>query len=170
MADAVMLSGETANGKYPLEAVQVLDRSVRAVERWQSKGQRWGLPLEDKESHATRTASLANATSLLTGDLDAQAVVVLTRTGTTARWVCSMRPRAPVLALTHNEACSRRMSFDWGARAEIGAAPDSGDRSAFARAAVKRLGMAKPGDHILLVWDIGPPGTVTAPTVSILKV
>jgi pyruvate kinase len=170
MADAVMLSGETANGKYPLEAVQTLDRAVRAVERFQSKSQSWGKPLVDAESHATRTAALAHATSLLTGDLDVRAVVVLTRTGATARWVSSMRPRAQVLALTHSAEACRRMAFNWGARAEATPAPESTARGNFARAAVQRLGMAKPGERVLLVWDVGAPGTITAPTVSVLQV
>jgi pyruvate kinase len=107
---AVMLSGETAVGKYPIETIRVIDRIARAVEPAMT------VPGSYLETH--RTTSIPQAlsdTACEIGELlSAAAIVVLTETGRTARQVSNNRPRRPVIAASENVHTCRRLALDWG--------------------------------------------------------
>lgn len=115
-ADAAMLSGETAAGQYPLQAVQTMDRVLREVEshQWRS-GAFTPEPIADRGSktHFIRE-SMAHAAVQLAHDLDLEAIVVPTHTGTTARIVAAHRPRAPAIGACSDARVCRRMSLHWG--------------------------------------------------------
>src|SRR5215212_3334260 len=106
---AVMLSGETAVGDYPLEAVGVMDRIARAVEP--SLGYRHQLP------EATEDPTIGNAMSNAACDiaeaLGASALLVPTFTGRTASAVARLRPRRPIVALTHKKWSVHQMAIEW---------------------------------------------------------
>jgi pyruvate kinase len=107
---AVMLSGETAVGEYPLEAVSTMDRIARAVEP--SLGYRHQIP------EATEDPTIGNAMSNAACDiaeaLGARAMLVPTFTGKTASAVARLRPRRPIVALTHQAWALRQMALEWG--------------------------------------------------------
>ncbi len=164
--DAVMLSAETASGRFPAESVATMDRVLRLVEGYQWQRGQHGHVADAPHLHGVLPPSVAlsRATSLLSGDLGVRAVVVLTRSGTTARLVSAARPAAPVVALSGDEAMCRRLNLLWGVVPER--LPDAKPDDAVAVA--RRMGLANPGEPVLLVWDAsGEPGA-SRPTVSIL--
>lgn len=109
--DAVMLSGETASGRHPIEAVRVMDRIIRAAEsepRYQAvKSECPGRPMSIPDAMCTAAASASAA-------LQASVLAVFSESGTTARLVSKHRPYAPIVAFTPHEAARRRMALFWG--------------------------------------------------------
>lgn len=121
---AVMLSGETAVGKWPVESIRMLDRIARAVEP--------AMAAPDTYLHAHRTTSVPQAladTACEIGELlDVAAIVVLTETGRSARQVSRNRPRRPVIAASRDVHACRRLALDWGTvPVYIRELPESGD-------------------------------------------
>jgi pyruvate kinase len=107
---AVMLSGETAVGEYPVNAVATMDRIARAVEP--SLGYRHQLPEADTDP--TVGQAMSNAACDLAESLQASAMLVPTFSGRTASSVARLRPRRPVVGLTHHEYAWRQMAVEWG--------------------------------------------------------
>ena len=115
-ADAVMLSGETAAGDYPLETVRTMDRILREVEahQWQ-QGMFAEQPIAARGSktHFIRE-SMAHAATQLARDMELEAIVVPTHTGTTARIMSAHRPLAPTVGVCSSAGVCRRMALHWG--------------------------------------------------------
>ena len=107
---AVMLSGETAVGDYPIESVATMTRIARAVEP--SLGYRHQLP--EAEEQPTVGQAMSNGACDLAEVLQAAAILVPTFSGRTASAVARLRPRRPVLGLTHHEYAWRQMAIEWG--------------------------------------------------------
>ncbi len=110
--DALMLSGETAVGKYPVEAVETMARIISDAEAHALK---WGFrpPHPPREDHDNAIATTHAARSLAQ-DRDVRAIAVFTRSGRTARLMASTRPHVPVLAFTPEPATYRRLALYWG--------------------------------------------------------
>ncbi|MFQ5913962.1 MAG: pyruvate kinase [Nitrospinota bacterium] len=107
--DAVMLSGETAAGRYPVEAVTMMSRIIQETER-SSDG-----PFRDFPDRSfSPSTAVAAAACQAARDVSARAIIAFTRSGWTARWVSKHRPRVRLLAYTPDEAVLRRLSLDWG--------------------------------------------------------
>ncbi|MDQ7076041.1 MAG: pyruvate kinase [Gammaproteobacteria bacterium] len=115
-ADAVMLSGETAMGKYPLQAVQTMDRVLRETERhqWQSRQFGPGLNNVSDEQHFPLRTAVAHAVVSLAEDLKLQGLVIPTQSGTTARVLAAERPTAPLMGVCSSAIQQRRLSLLWG--------------------------------------------------------
>ena len=110
--DAVMLSGETAIGDYPVEAVKMMDAIVREAE---SQFAHWGHTAEVETSTTRDDArSLTRAARELAHDRDVAAIAVFTQTGRTAVLMSKVRPRVPIFAFTPEESTYRRLSMYWG--------------------------------------------------------
>ena len=107
---ALMLSGETAVGEFPIEAVATMDRIARAVEP--SLGYRHEMPEASEEP--TVGQAMSNAACDLAEALGAAAILVPTFTGRTASAVARLRPRRPIVGLTHHEYACRQMALEWG--------------------------------------------------------
>jgi pyruvate kinase len=107
---AVMLSGETAVGEYPIHAVGTMDRIARAVEP--SLGYRHQLPEAGEEPTVGQATS--NAACDLAESLQASALLVPTFSGRTASVVARLRPRRPIVGLTHHDYAWRQMAVEWG--------------------------------------------------------
>ena len=107
---AVMLSGETAVGDYPVQAVAFMDRIACAVEP--SMGYRHELP--EANDDPTIGGAMSNAACDLAEALRAKAILVPTFTGRTASAVARLRPRRPIVALTHVDWAIRQMALEWG--------------------------------------------------------
>jgi pyruvate kinase len=115
--DAVMLSGETARGAYPLEAVEVMATIAREVEHQYPHGALKARRLEQAEIGVGEM--IAEAAARATEYLDLKLIVVGTTTGNTARYVSSFRPGARIVALTPLEAVARQMALVWGVEAMV---------------------------------------------------
>lgn len=110
--DAVMLSAETASGRYPVEAVRVMDRIIRAAEQEAEPGVlREAEPAAPAASFPEAMCAAACSAGAAIG---ADAVVVFTESGATARLISKQRPAAPVVAFTPSELVRRRMALYWG--------------------------------------------------------
>ena len=109
--DAIMLSGETAAGKYPVEAVKVMASIAKRIEQTLD----YDRMLKEKGSkNVTVTDAISHATCTTAVDLNASAIITSTSSGYTAKMVSRFRPQAPIIAATSNEAVMRRLALTWG--------------------------------------------------------
>jgi pyruvate kinase len=106
--DAVMLSAETATGAYPIEAVQMMVRIALETEA----GDRTARQPQCK--HLTQAHAVSHAARALTEEASVQAIVVFTRSGTSAHLISKDRPRTPILAYTPSERVYRQLALWWG--------------------------------------------------------
>jgi pyruvate kinase len=115
-SDAVMLSAETASGKYPVEAVRMMARIVYTAEaNSQHVSHEWEREPFRKDSETDEfTDALAGAANYAAEQLDAKYVVVFTQTGFAARLMSKFRPKVPIIALTPSSWVARRMNLLWG--------------------------------------------------------
>jgi len=112
--DAVMLSGETAAGKYPMEAVNVMDRICRSIEEkrpqlYNSLGYR---KPEWKEKQVIE--SLAYSCVTIADNVEAKAISTITHSGNTARRIAKFRPKVPIVAFTESQKVRRQLNLVWG--------------------------------------------------------
>jgi len=115
--DAVMLSGETSVGKYPLEAVQIMDRIVKKVES-EHVGQMRVL----ERPHWTvesKLDALGRAACVLAEQMNAAAIVVVTRSGQTAKILSRYRPQPRIIAITDRPKILRRLNLYWGIKGVV---------------------------------------------------
>ena len=117
--DAVMLSGETAIGEYPIETVEtmatIVDRIEGSEEYAETRDRR--VPAADP---GIRTDAVARSARYLAGDVDAAAIVCLSESGYTARKAAKFRPAVPIVAVTPNDSVRRRLAVSWGVEARYG--------------------------------------------------
>jgi len=118
--DALMLSAETATGKYPVEAVRMMDRIIRHTER-----------MKETESSYIRGDIFAEATAdaacRAAEDINAKALVAFTQSGFTARLLSKFRPKVPIIALTPDERIKNRVCLYWGVTPKIMKLPKTTD-------------------------------------------
>ena len=153
-ADALMLSGETSVGEYPIAAVETMARIVSAAE---SQGF-WGLSSMRRRPE-TRPEAIALNAVRIAEDLHAVALVAFTETGATVRHVAVHRNAIPLLAFTSRPEVRSRLSVVWGAETfVVPKASHTDDMVAQADRSLLELGRGKKGDYIVIVAGT-PPGT-----------
>ena len=142
--DAVMLSNETAVGDYPVEAVETMATIARRIER--------DYPLKAIESHLPSTIpnAISAAVSNIARQLDAGAIIPLTKSGSTARNVSKFRPPTPILATTTERSVARRLQLVWGVTPLL---VNNDDRTAktfsIAMQIAQEMGILKQGDLVV---------------------
>lgn len=112
--DAIMLSGETAAGKYPLESVQTMANIAERTE--QSLDYKAILEKGAANKETSVTYAISHATCTTAHDLGASAIITATSSGFTARMVSKFRPKAPIIATTTKEEVLRRLILIWGVK------------------------------------------------------
>jgi pyruvate kinase len=158
-ADAVMLSGETSIGRFPVPAVTTMATIVATTEAGQA-----GLPRELRRpglEHAPRTrgGAIAAAASQVARAVDAKALVAFTTTGDTVRRLARLHCDLPLLAFTPDDAVRHQLTLSWGVEAFL--APLARHTDEMFRqvdSLLLALGRAAPGDHVVVVAG-SPPGT-----------
>jgi pyruvate kinase len=144
---AIMLSAETAIGSYPLEAVETMASIARAVEP--SLGYRHQLP--GAADAPTVGQAMSNAACDLAEALAAKAILVPTFTGRTASAVARLRPRRPIVALTHVVVSLQHMAIEWGVTPlEIPESSDVDDLWRNSIDAARDAGIVSSGDRVVL--------------------
>ena len=146
---AVMLSGETAIGRRPVEAVATMDALARAAESSLSK---FGY-LQQIEPHPSNevTEAVAQASITMANHLKVAAIIALTETGFTSRLISKYRPACPILAITSSAKVVSRLSMNWGVLGLCYQAQGSDeDRILFATKRAKELGYVRQNDLLIV--------------------
>ncbi len=158
-SDAVMLSGETAAGRFPLEAARAMAdiaaKADRALDAWSETA---AFPRASEAWRGSHSGAIAEAVSRMTRTLPIARIVCFTKSGHTARAIARCRPTAPITAVTLTEATARRCALVWGVDVARSAEFHSIDDTVRAvdalmlgnRPAAER-GLAQPGETILIV-------------------
>jgi pyruvate kinase len=163
--DAVMLSAESAAGKYPIESIQMMDRIVREAE---SHFLEWGAEQHVTGFEQSDAASMARAAQSLANDKNVTAVACFTMQGQTAWLMSKIRPRVPVMAFTPELGTARRMAFMWGIRPEVVPFVNSIEEMLdHVDAALMRSQVVQTGDQVVLVCGF-PVGAVRPPNMALL--
>ena len=142
--DAVMLSNETAVGDYPVEAVETMATIARRIER--------DYPLKAIESHLPSTIpnAISAAVSNIARQLDAGAIIPLTKSGSTARNVSKFRPPTPILATTTEKSVARRLQLVWGVTPLLVKSDERTARTfSIAMQIAQEMGILKQGDLVV---------------------
>lgn len=148
--DALMLSGETAVGKYPVKAVEMMVKITVEAEDAAMKQQQFVE--RKKEAPSSFSHAVAFASCAAAGELHAKAVIVFSQSGSTARLVSKLRPSTPIVAFTPLEETKRRLSLVWGVQPfciEFGGHTD--DMICRGEAAMLNNGLAARGDTVVVV-------------------
>ncbi|MFJ7934863.1 pyruvate kinase [Sporosarcina sp. NPDC096371] len=117
-SDAIMLSGETAAGLYPVESVRTMDRIAITTE--DAIDYRSVVSTRRREKHGNMTEAIGQAAAYTAINLKVKAVLAPTESGHTAKMIAKYRPGCPVIAVTSSETCSRKLSLVWGVYPIVG--------------------------------------------------
>lgn len=166
-ADAVMLSGETAAGDYPVQAVTMMNRILERTEG--SELYLEGLNAWRPEHEPNAADAVTAAARLAAQTLSAKVVVSYTHSGSTAMRMARERPAAPLIALTPDQSRARRLSLVWGLHCELTDEPeDLQDMTDEACQRAVAAGFAKSGDRVVMTagYPFGVPGTTNIMRVA----
>ena len=159
--DATMLSGESANGKYPVEAVRAMatiDKNAQALLN------EYGRLDSSSFARTSKTEVVASAVKDATSSMDIKLVVALTESGNTARLISKYRPDADILAVTFDEKTQKSLMINWGVIPVVTEKPAStDDMFEVAEKAALESGLVQSGDNIVIVAGVpvGSGGTNT---------
>ena len=166
--DATMLSGESANGEYPVEAVATMAAiDEKAESSLPYNGRHQDLHFDETDA----TEAVASAVSRIAHSVNAKAIVVSTNSGYTARMVSKYRPEVNILAVTYSERVQRGLTLNYGVLPVVYEAPATIDEMiALAKTAVKEQGLANSGDTIVIAAGVpmsqsGTTNMITVQTV-----
>lgn len=166
---AIMLSGETAAGDYPVEAVKTMaliasttEKDINYVARFEKAGEVSSISITDAISHATVTTA---------HDLDAAAIITVTKTGKTARMISKYRPNCPIVGFSTDETACRQLNMSWGVLPGIVDEQENTDdllNHAVERAV--KYGYVKHGDLVVLTAGVplGVPGATNLLKVQVV--
>ena len=162
---AIMLSGETAAGKYPTESVATMAKIAKTTEKAINYQKRF---LSARFSKASITKAISHATITTATDLDAKTVVAVTQSGHTAYSVSGSRPYCPVIAVTPNEKVFNQLALAWGVEPlECQDMNDAEDMFLKAVSLVLEKGYAKRGDVVVATGNNAPS---ESGTTNVLRV
>jgi pyruvate kinase len=158
-ADAVMLSAESAAGKYPVEAVATMNRIAEEIEN--DPLYRGIIDAQRAEPEATGADAIADAARHIADTLDLAAVICWTSSGSTGMRMARERPRPPIVALSPNIATGRRLAVVWGVHCVV--TEDAHDQDDMVDRACRiafKEGFAKAGQRVIVVAGVplGTPG------------
>jgi pyruvate kinase len=165
-SSALMLSGETAVGAYPVEAVAYMDQIARAVEP--SLGYRHEMPDPSEQPGVGR--AMSNAACDLAETLGAKVILVPTATGRTASAVARLRPHRPIVGLTHNAYAVQQMALEWGViPLLVSEATDVEDLWELSIGAARDAGLVAQGDRIVITagTSVNIPGSTNVIKVDV---
>jgi pyruvate kinase len=163
---AVMLSAETATGNYPVEAVETMARIALAVEP--SMGYRHQMP--EAGEGASVGQAMSNAACDLAESLGARAILVPTFTGRTASAVARLRPRRPIVGLSHHQTAVQQMALEWGVTPVL--MPQTDDVEDLWSRTIEsalRAGLVDSGDRVVLTAGtaVNLPGSTNVIKVDV---
>jgi pyruvate kinase len=151
--DAVMLSGETAMGEFPIEAVKTMVRIAEVVEASGRYGDLvdFGNARQVMPSVGSVPNAIGEAAAAIVRSLPIKAIVAFTQSGSTARLMAHLRPRAPIIGVTPSETIARRLNLVWGVMPML--SPEVDDLRDFeteVRRIVRECDLAHTGDYVVM--------------------
>ena len=151
--DAIMLSGETASGDYPVEAVSTMNRIAQRIE---SSLEYKELYVERGLHHLkSRTRAIAHATVQMAYELDVPAIITPTESGYTTKVVSKYRPKAAIVAYTPSEKALRQLNLRWGVYPVLGSMwSDADEMLSNATAAAVKEGLVQRGDMTIITSGV----------------
>jgi pyruvate kinase len=164
--DAVMLSGETAVGEYPIQAVEMMAKIICQAEAHVDQWGHWHGPVT-QDAREDDTAFMSLAVRELAQDRNVSAIAVFTLSGRTALFVSKTRPRVPILAFTPDHHTYHRLEMYWGVTPYL--VPQSSNMEDMLEdvdTVIKKSGVIKPGQEVALTC--GFPVATTNPTNLVL--
>ncbi len=163
--DALMLSAETASGKYPVESVKMMDRIIREAE---SHFFEWGTEQMVQGFEQSDAASMARAAQALANDKNVTAVACFTTRGRTAWLMSKIRPRVPIMAFTPDSKTYHTLSFLWGVRPQLVPFSNSLEEMIdHVDSELMRSDVVQMGDQVVIVCGF-PVGAVRPPNMALL--
>ena len=165
--DATMLSGESANGKYPLESVTTMATIDKNAQTLLNE---YGRLSSVDYARSSKTEVVASAVKDATNSMDIKLVVTITETGNTARLISKYRPDTDILAVTFDELTQRSLMLNWGVIPVVTEKPAStDDMFEVAEKVALASGLVESGDNIVIVAGV-PVGTGGTNTMRIRTV
>ncbi|MDQ0208100.1 pyruvate kinase [Alkalicoccobacillus murimartini] len=167
--DAIMLSGETAAGDYPTEAVQTMHNIATRTE--QALNYEAILRNKTKEAKPSITSAVGQSVVFTAETLSAAAILTATESGYTARIASKYRPKSPILAVTGNEREFRKLSLVWGVEPLLGSRAGTTDEMLESTVETARAsGLINQGDLVVISAGVpvGEPGTTNLLKVHII--
>jgi pyruvate kinase len=158
--DAVMLSGETATGAYPVRAVQIMERIAREIETAAESG--CNRRQEDSGGRESFAASIGWAAGSMASMTRARAICAFTYSGATARLIANTHPTMEIIGLTPNEIVQRQLNLAWGVEpVRVRPVPGVDEMIAEVERVVLQRGLAGEGDAIVIVagYPLLQPGS-----------
>ncbi len=153
-ADAIMLSGETSVGKYPVKCIEIMDRIAQRVER------SGGANYAEMARMDSLGAKMVKAANVMAQEVSAEALIVFTRSGNMARNAAWLRPiHTPLYAFTDNAKLLHQLTLNWGIRPyflKFSDDPARNFESAIAK--LKEQGLVKSGSHVVAVTEVNISG------------
>ena len=170
--DAVMLSAETAVGKYPVGAVKIMDKVLREIEVHQWDNNLFSENSLKHDSNATLTIrkAVSHAVTSLAQDLKLQGIVVPTLSGTTAKVLAANRPTAPLLGVSPSSQVCRILALHWGVLPIEAQESETHDWKKLSISISRQFKLTKTGNTVLLVSGFNDDPDLSEPVMKILKV
>ena len=168
--DAIMLSGETAVGAFPIEAVKMMDRVARQTESYLWTHDAYSAKLPDTHSKVAMPVweAVANSMAQMAQDLKVHAVVVISQSGMSAATMSSVRPAAPVVTITSRPDICRKIAMLWGVIPVLSENAGKSNPNVLARKVVLDEGLALVGEKILLVRGFHSDTALNTPSVTVI--
>ena len=167
--DAIMLSGESANGTYPVEAVSTMAKIAEETE----KGLEYRVAVSQAKSHIPAIAGvISRAASNAANELEAAAVITSTQTGATAKRISQCRPECPIIAVTPDEIVARQLAFSWGVYPIVANKMSSTDEMLEKSVEIaKENNFVKEGDTVVLAAGVpvDKVGTTNLLKISVVE-
>lgn len=168
---AIMLSGETAAGQYPVEAVETMARIALRTESDIDYKKRFNHRSEMEIDLCSVTNAISHATCAAAHDLSAAAIITVTKSGTTAKMISKFRPDCPIIGCSTSEKVMRQMNLSWGVTPLLLCEQASTDQL-FASAVEKSVeaGLIKEGDLVVITAGVplGQSGTTNMMRVHVV--
>ena len=169
-ADAVMLSAETAAGKYPVKTVKIMDKILREIESYQWCKGHFGDNGDSASDVSSSRKAVANAANSLAKELKLQGILVPTTSGHTAAVLSASRPSAPLLGISDSQVICRKLALHWGIIPFLSKKEKVRDWKALSQEISKRCKLTRTGNKVLLVSGFNDDESLNEPVLKIIKV
>jgi pyruvate kinase len=169
-ADAVMLSAETAVGKYPIKAIKIMDRVLREIEAYQWKQGIFGDKLDENSKVTSAKKAISQAASTLAQDLKLQGILVPTRSGHTAIVLSAARPSTPLLGASTNITTCQKLALHWGVISFLMSKEIVRDWHILVKEISEYYKLTRTGNRVLLVSGFNDDEELNEPVLKIMNV